>query len=351
MNPTLKRSANIASTLPPGRLPATMRVLYIASRQRTGGWLADAFAADSATKVDLEEAVGAAEGAARLRDESFDAVLVSHDPDQLDALGLIDGLRGGGIEEPIIILGDASQEEMAALAFEVGADAYLCASTATTRTLIWLVARATERHNLARENSRLTQAECQRLHAEQSEATRRLEGHRALLQSIQGMFKEHPETPADEPSPRIGESSGKHDDPWAANASADVVPLQRTAAPALIPAPLVAHYREILKTYVIMGSGNLGGEMSTLAHLLVTANVTTQEVLQLHLHVLEELVQGLGNRSARHVMTRADLLILEVMLQLAGGYRRRCQEYATRPKQRMLPGFNAAEASLYEGQH
>jgi hypothetical protein len=43
----------------------------------------------------------------------------------------------------------------------------------------------------------------------------------------------------------------------------------------------------------------------------------------LHVQVLEELVRGLGNRSARHVMTRADLLLVEILIHLAERYRLR----------------------------
>ena len=63
-----------------------MRVLYITSYQRTGGWLTEALAAERGSEVLLEQSVGAAAGMERLRDESFDAVLVSHDPPELDAL-------------------------------------------------------------------------------------------------------------------------------------------------------------------------------------------------------------------------------------------------------------------------
>jgi hypothetical protein len=62
--------------------------------------------------------------------------------------------------------------------------------------------------------------------------------------------------------------------------------------------------------------------------------------MQLHLHVLEELVLGLGARSTRHVMTRADLLALEIMIHLAENYRQRYQQRAHPPAQRMLPGFD-----------
>ena len=59
----------------------------------------------------------------------------------------------------------------------------------------------------------------------------------------------------------------------------------------------------------------------------------------LHLYVLEDMICGLGNRSARHVMNRADLLILEVMMNLSEGYRERFMKRINPPHQRLLPGF------------
>ena len=54
---------------------------------------------------------------------------------------------------------------------------------------------------------------------------------------------------------------------------------------------------------------------------------------------LEDVVRSLGSRSARHVMNRADLLILEIMMQLCEGYRERLQQHIYPPRQRTLPGF------------
>jgi len=79
--------------------------------------------------------------------------------------------------------------------------------------------------------------------------------------------------------------------------------------------------------------------MSDLAELLAASNVSAQRTLALHVRVLEELVQGLGNRSARHVINRADLLVLEVMGHLADGYRQRYHERRHPPQQLPLPGF------------
>jgi DNA-binding NarL/FixJ family response regulator len=176
-----------------------MRALYITTQGRTGGWLAEAFAADSASQVLLEEALGTAAGLARLRDEAFDAVLVSHEPGELDALELIEGYRAGGADDPIVVLGSQSEQEMAALCYEVGADGYLCVHTATTRNLIWVVARAIQRHHLLRENHRLNQAEQTRLGREHDEADRLLSQQRDLLGDLETLRHAGP-GPLDRPS-------------------------------------------------------------------------------------------------------------------------------------------------------
>jgi DNA-binding NarL/FixJ family response regulator len=279
------------------QLPPCMRVLCILTRQRTGGWLADAFAADSASKIVLEEVVGTAAGLARLRDEIFDAVLVCHEPGELDALDLVEAYRTGGADDPIVVLGSLCEQEMAPLCYEVGADAYVPIG-ATTRNLVWVIARAVQRRQLVEENSRLTLAEQTRRQRESDDAADVLAEQRALLNNL------------GDASPEL-----------------------------LLPDELLTHYRELLRTYVIMGSGNLADELHRLAELLVAAGLTAPQTMQLHLHALEELVQGLGTRSTRHVMSRADLLILELLLHLADGYRCRYQERIYPPAQQMLPGF------------
>ena len=114
-------------------------------------------------------------------------------------------------------------------------------------------------------------------------------------------------------------------------------PPQRVAPD--LPPELIAHYRELLRTYVIMGSGNLSSDLSRLAELMVSAGLTARQAMQLHLHVLEGLVHGLGMRSTRHVMTRAGSWP-EIMVHLAeGAYPQRLELHAYPPVQRLLPGF------------
>lgn len=306
-----------------GGLPSRLKVLYITTAARPGSWLTEAFAADSATQIVLDEVVGKAAGLTRLRDEVYDAVLLTHEPPELDALDLVEGLRGGGNEEPMILLGSDAPEQIDALCYEVGADDYCCIRETTVRGLLWKFARAIERHQLLRENRRLVQVERQRLQQEHSEAQRLLDQQRALINDLQNLGEDLPDE----------SDSSSH---WQSKPSP-----KSTQLPPGLPASLVKHYRELLQAYVIMGVGNLAKEMNALADHLACSGTSAQRAVQLHVSVLEELVQGLGNRSARHVINRADLLVLEVLGHLADDYRIRYEQMRHPPRQKPLPGFDA----------
>jgi DNA-binding response OmpR family regulator len=330
---TLKSpESEVSSTARPG-LPLIMRVLYVTNAQRTGGWLAEAFAADSATDVQIKEVVGAVAGLAQLREETYDAVLVSHDPNELDALALIDGYRAGGADEPIVVLGLESEQEMAALCYEAGADSYVCVNTSTTRNLIWVIARAVQRHQLVRENRRLNLAEKQRLQREHDEADRLLEQQRTLITDMEAIRRRERTSASFDPEGESSTAESAKRDP----SSPVREPIEMSAH---LPDELINHYRELLRTYVIMGSGNLAPELCRLASLLASVGVTATQAMQLHVRVLEELIYGLGSRSTRHVMMRADLLVLEIMIHLAEEYRTRYRERVHPPVQKMLSGFD-----------
>ncbi len=322
----------------PAGLPLRMKVLSITTLHRGGAWLAEAFAADGAAQVALDEVVGVTAGLARLRDEVYDAVLVSHEPGVLDAIEFVEAYRAGGQDEPIIILGQEPPQEIEAVCFEAGADDYGCVAQTTVRGLLWKFARAIRRFNLMRENRRLIQAERQRLQQEHHEAGRLLEQQRALISDLEQL--------RDGPSGEPGATPGADRMPLAerVGGAGVLTPTFGAQAETLLPLPaeLVDHYRELLRTYVIMGAGNLADDMAGLAELLADSNISAQRTMQLHVEVLEELIDGLGNRSARHVMNRADLLALEVLGHLADGYRQRCHERKHPPRQLLLPGFDPA---------
>ncbi|HEY4232156.1 MAG TPA: hypothetical protein VGM76_01905 [Lacipirellulaceae bacterium] len=322
-----------------GQMPLRIKVLYVTTLHRTGGWLAEAFAADSATEVMLEEAIGVTAGLAQLRDDVFDAVLISHEADVLDGLEFVEGLRAAGHEEPMIVMGTDPSAELAAMAYEVGADAYCAVAETTTRSLLWTFARAIERFQLMRENRRLVQVERQRLAQEHQEAERLLTEQRALIVELE-RIRDTP--PTANITPEVHEPDTQDNDTEISSSPS----LFRSSANAEatkcdLPERLVGHYRELLRAYVVMGVGNLVDEMTALATLLADAGISAQRTMQLHVHVLEELIASLGNRSARHVMNRADLLVVEVMAHLADGYRRRYHEREHPPEQLWLPGFLA----------
>lgn len=318
------------------------------TQRRTGGWLAEAFCNDRCTNIHIEEVIGGAAGLSRLRDEPFDAVLVSHQPGELDAFELIEGYRASGAEEPIIALGAQSEQEMAALCFEAGADGYVCVNTTTTRHLIWILARAVQRYELYRENRRLALAENRRLQQEHDETDRLLHEQRCLIGDLQRLQHDEPISEPAEPT-----ATGKGRRRSTRSSSDDDLPTPTLVRPDRgpvcenLPVELVAHYRELLRTYVIMGSGTLAEELQQLVRLLVRAGISARDTMQMHLAVLEDLVHGLGHRSTRHVMTRADLLILEIMMHLADQYRWRYHRRVHPPVQLLLPGFEDADLGLH----
>jgi hypothetical protein len=181
------------------------------------------------------------------------------------------------------------------------------------------------------------QAERQRLQQEHREAERLIEQQRALINDLE--LLRDGESATTDSTGGIGDASD-----GAESASIRLAAATEPMPP--LPVELVDHYRELLRAYVIMGAGNLADDMAGLADLMAESHMSAQRTLQLHVEVLEELVAGLGNRSARHVMNRADLLALEVLGHLADGYRRRYYDRRHPPRQLLLPGFDADDAAL-----
>ncbi len=300
------------------RLPDRLKVLYVTTLHRSGEWLIEAFGSDSATRVTLEEGVGVTAGLGLLRDEVFDAVLVNHEPGLLDALDFVEALRTGGHDEPMIVLGTDPPEAFQALAYEVGADAYCWIEQTTTRSLLWEVCRAIRRFELVRENRRLVEAQRQRLASEHVEAERLLSEQRALLADLEML---------------AGGETADADEPRSLR-----LPRERSETCPL-GVPQINRYRDLLQAYVVMGAGNLSREIARLVDLFTLEGVSAHDAMQLHIEVLEGMIHGLGRRSARHVMNRADLLAMELMIHLADGYRQRWLDHEAPPVQQWLPGF------------
>lgn len=304
---------------PWGLLPPRMRVLFVTNSSHTGSWLAEAFAADSATSVILEEAVGVVHALARLRDEVFDVVLIAHDPSELDALEILDAVRtGASPDQPVIVLGSQPPAEMEAICFESGADAYLTWDATTTRSLIWQIARATERKQLLDENRQLRQATVHQRDVDEAESQRMLDIQHRLADGVSAQS--------------------------ALSTTAQAVLLSEQTSGWQAPDQLVRHYRELLQAYVIMGAGNLDAELQKLTGVLITTGIGARQFMSIHLLAVEAMVKNLGQRSARHVMNRADMLAIEVLLCLCEGLRERVLDSVC-PSQRSEPVLTSNTAA------
>ncbi len=247
-----------------------------------------------------------------LRDESFDCILVADDAvsgadrsTAFDAFSLIESLRAAGYHDPVVLISSWLPDDAWSFAVEQGCEVLISAQGWESPALVTIVKRALERIELASENHRLSVSNHRRLVREREEAEHLLQQQRHILVELEGLSRTVSKAAFDAPA----EDGGEGDDPVLSRAGRNRLPEQ-----------FGAHYHELLRTYVIMGSGSLCADIAHSAATLAQAGLTPRAALELHLESVEALVRGLGNRSARHVMARADLMALELMVHLGECY-------------------------------
>ncbi len=272
---------------------ARVRALTVTAQ----GWLARVLHEQTAGEISVTETPSWGECLELLRDTHFD-VLVLVQPTS-DPAELLEALEGGGHELPVVILGAEASGDAEVAAYAAGAAAYCALPTATAESLAQLLERTVHHSQLAREHRQLTFAERLRTEHEHAEAERLLAEQRSLVHELESLADLEVGLASDS---RSGVSISTADE---------------------LPAHISAHYAELLQAYVVMGSGSMVGDVQRLAEQLAAAGCSAHRAMQLHLVALEELVHSLGSRSARHVLNRADLLVLEVMVWLAECYRGR----------------------------
>ncbi|QDU93461.1 hypothetical protein [Lignipirellula cremea] len=270
-----------------GELPSNMQLLYAGPLDAAAQSFLAQLAEASSCHLQFATAPHAAAALDLLAEKPCDAVLLRHAPPQVDALPLLEAARAAiGDELPLLVLGDDRLGRLAPRCYEAGGDDFLpfpVMAADNCTAYLWRISRAIERGKLLHAQRRLAQDQQQRLSREHREASDLLAQQRSLLAGLEQLAP--PKTPA--PS----------------------------------PGSLATDYQDLLRTHVIMGSGNLHADLERLCGLLVAAGLGPADAMSLHVESLEQMVRGLGSRSARHVMNRADLLILELMMHLAECYR------------------------------
>jgi hypothetical protein len=281
----------------------------------------------------------------RLREEQFDCLLVdvpaslASPSDDNGPFGLIRAARTAGCLEPVVVVGrlltDAEWNE----ACNCDCDVFVSPRGWESASLGGVVKRSLIRGVLQRENRTLTTANHRRLVRERDESEQLLAHQRQLIAELEAL--PHPlRQPTNPRAERF------HQDVSVESAAIET---EEDATH-----QFAADYASLLRSYVLMGSGSLAAEISEMTDRLLAARMPPHEALQLHLGCVESLVKGLGNRSARHVMSRADLLAVEMMTHLAhrsqavGGPAARAAETAPLRNVTGTSGIDLSELSEYE---
>jgi hypothetical protein len=244
----------------------------------------------------------------RLREEQFDCLVVdvpaslASPADDNGPFGLIRAARTAGCFEPVVIVGRLLTDAEWSEACACDCDVFVSPRGWESSALGGVVKRSLLRGTLSRENRALTAANHRRLLRERDESEQLLAHQRQLIAELEAL--PHP----------LRQTAGHGADRWYPDAPADT---EKGDAAQGLAESFAPHYASLLRSYVLMGSGSLAAEISEMADRLIAARLPPHEALQLHLSSVESLVKGLGNRSARHVMARADLLAVEMMTHLA----------------------------------
>jgi|GEM_PF-6231998 len=255
-----------------GELPSSLRALCVSSNGDTN-WLQPLLVADNAIQLDLVHAT--VDASMKLLRESIYDLVILCEADDLDATGVLVPLRTAAPDQlAIVVLSQSENIDRCAVCLDAGADDFLLLNGTTIRTLLWKLSRAAERQVLLLDqNSRKRREETQQREDHQ-EALHQLRTQRALL-------LEHS---ADDQDPNPPE--------W-----------------------LIDYFSDLVRMYVVSGVGNHQDEVGQLADRLDHCRVTLAEALTAHSIAVEQLVLGRRGRSAWHILGRANLISLELVMQ------------------------------------
>lgn len=255
----------------------------------------------------------ASEAMTLLRNENFDCIVIecwptNLDDQGLDAADLVHAIRASGCGDPIVLLTRQPDDGLTVEACNSHCEILVSASLWSSRALVNVVQQSIRLMETARQNHHHVVANHRRLVRERDEADHLLRQQRDIIRELEAITQGtiEPDTNATgTPTDERDSTSGS-----------------RQERSLKIPEKIKTYYHELLRTYVIMGSGSLGGEIAQLASVLAEVGLSPRDTLSLHLEQVEHLVSGLGNRSSRHVMSRADLLALELVIHIGECYQK-----------------------------
>ena len=259
------------------------RLMLVGADETTATEITALYRAANRSQPGLQLFVTASAALERLAEEAFDCIVVINAagelrPRGIDALGFCTAVRAAGSTEAVLVLSVSATDALWKTACETEVELYVGPALWRSNTLLQLIDRAIQQRTATRQTQRQISADRQDLDRKREDCAELIRHQRQL---IHGTLAN-----------QLGSLDG------------------------VLPPELPLIYRELLRTYVMTGTSSFATEMSKLAHTFALAHLTPRQVLQLHLDQLELLVKGIGQRSARHIIDRANIMCLELLLLL-----------------------------------
>jgi hypothetical protein len=269
-----------------------LNVLYIAGPLSPRDWLPKALSDGAAGAIDVTVTPSLLVGLEHLREQAFDVVVVDRDASDRSAADLMLAIHASTHEhQSVLVLSDHHDRTEAADYLLAGAAGYLLLHLTTIQELIWQLHSAAQLARLQVENQRLRSWQERYREHEQTEVLGLLDEQSQLFAIAAGL-REH------------SASSGPLD------AKTESIRLQQA-------------FRELLQAYVVMGRGQLTGEVQDVVNRLHAESHSLAATLHAFTKALRSLVQDRGARTSRHVLNRGNLLLLDLLLKWADRQPRR----------------------------
>ena len=291
-------------------IPPRLKVLFVNDKKPDWVGLALRLDAIGCAEPRFDWASTSEEALTLLRNDSYDCLLIGIDfESKTKQLELLDAIRNSGCHDPIVLILPMPDDQVVLSGCEYQAEVLVSTAMWESPALLGVMKRAMLVHQLNEEHHRLLVDNHRRLVRERDESERLLKQQRSMVKELQAFA--------------CPSSLEESEEGAVLDEEQITVESRQDSDRTLVPLEVQDYYHELLRTYVIMGSGSLKDEITQIAELLAIANLTPGQVLEFHLQCVEVIVKGLGNRSSRHVMSRADLLALEIMVHLGECYQKR----------------------------
>lgn len=266
---------------------------------------------DCVIVADVPEAAGPSDAAFPARLSVPEAAPAPAGSPPLDAARFAEVVQSAGCDDPLLVLAPSLTDSRWCQLLALECEVLVSRSQWESPALVPAIARTMEAAGLRRENRELRTMQQRTLQRERDEAEELLRQQQQIVGQLRQMLgSTEGQVTVDESRPESEiRAPGRP-----AGAAADLAPAVRL--PPDVPEGIHRYYHELLRTCVMMGTGSLTSEIAALADVMAAAGLGPRDAFQLHLGQVEQLVSGLGSRSTRHVMTRANLVAIELVLHL-----------------------------------